>query len=63
MTASNGPIRQRTAMAMGQKVAVGASPTTPFSGKASKGSIPGKSKEMPTTMPFVTQRAAPKGAK
>jgi hypothetical protein len=62
--ASNGPIRQRQAMAMGGKPTVsGGGGNTYKVGNAGQGSIPGASKRPATTMPSQLQLNKPKGAK
>lgn len=63
MGASNGPIRQRTAMAMGVKPSVGTKGGATFT--PGKGGTPlgGTSKLMKSTVPMVSKAAKPKGAK
>lgn len=62
--ASNGPIRQRTAMAMGAKVTVGGGGGNAFkAGNAGQSITGGSSKAMPSSIPFKTAVKTPKGAK
>lgn len=63
MGASNGPIRQRTAMAMGKSASVGTKGGVSFT--PGKGGTPlgGTSAPMKSTMPMVSKAAKPKGVK